>query len=228
MGADVHDGPRPGLHSLDQERTASRRRTGGRRSAARGRREGGAPACRREDRTPQARAERRWHDASSTDALVVFMPSGRRGRFAIGTPLLQAARSLGVDVDSVCGGRGICGRCQVEVAEGEFAKHGVTSSGRASLAASAPSSSATPTRARPAGRPAPLLLGPASYGDVVIDVPPDSQVHRQVVRKAAEARGDRARSGRAPALCRGRRAGHARSGRRPAAPAEGAARANGS
>ena len=31
---------------------------------------------------------------------------------------------LGVDLDSVCGGRGICGRCQVEVDEGEHAKHG--------------------------------------------------------------------------------------------------------
>ena len=34
---------------------------------------------------------------SKPDALVVFMPSGRRGRFPLGTPLLQAARSLGVD-----------------------------------------------------------------------------------------------------------------------------------
>ena len=30
-----------------------------------------------------------------------------------GTTVLDAARSLGVDIDSVCGGRGICGRCQV-------------------------------------------------------------------------------------------------------------------
>ena len=64
---------------------------------------------------------------SDTDALVVFLPSGKRGRFATGTPLLQAARELGVDIDSVCGGRGLCGRCQVVVAEGEFAKHGVRS-----------------------------------------------------------------------------------------------------
>jgi uncharacterized 2Fe-2S/4Fe-4S cluster protein (DUF4445 family) len=61
------------------------------------------------------------------EPLVVFMPSGKRGRFPVGTPLLSAARSLGVDVDSVCGGRGICGRCQVLIAEGEFAKHGVRS-----------------------------------------------------------------------------------------------------
>ena len=64
---------------------------------------------------------------SRRDPLVVFTPSGKRGRFAVGTPLLAAARTLGVDVDSVCGGRAICGRCQVLVAEGEFAKHGVRS-----------------------------------------------------------------------------------------------------
>ena len=63
-----------------------------------------------------------------TDPLVVFTPSGKRGRFPVGTPLLTAARQLGVDIDSVCGGRAICGRCQVLVAEGEFAKHGVRSS----------------------------------------------------------------------------------------------------
>ena len=64
---------------------------------------------------------------TAKEPLVVFMPSGKRGRFPVGTPLLQAARALGVDVDSVCGGRGICGRCQIEVSEGEFAKLGVTS-----------------------------------------------------------------------------------------------------
>jgi uncharacterized 2Fe-2S/4Fe-4S cluster protein (DUF4445 family) len=50
---------------------------------------------------------------SETDALVVFLPSGKRGRFAVGTPVLQAARELGVDIDSVCGGRGLCGRCSL-------------------------------------------------------------------------------------------------------------------
>ena len=62
------------------------------------------------------------------EALVLFMPSGRRGNFPVGTPVLDAARSLGVYIESVCGGRGICGRCQVVVAEGRFAKHGITSS----------------------------------------------------------------------------------------------------
>ena len=62
-----------------------------------------------------------------TTSKVVFTPSGKRGEIEHGASLLEAARSLGVDLDSVCGGRGICSRCQVEVAEGDFAKHGVLS-----------------------------------------------------------------------------------------------------
>ena len=57
------------------------------------------------------------------EALVVFTPSGRRGRFQTGTTVLQAAQELGVDIDSVCGGRAICGRCQVLLSEGSFPKH---------------------------------------------------------------------------------------------------------
>ena len=65
---------------------------------------------------------------AATDAMVVFTPSGKRGRFELGTSLLSAARTLGVDIDSVCGGRALCTRCQVLIAEGEFAKHNVRSS----------------------------------------------------------------------------------------------------
>ena len=58
---------------------------------------------------------------------VVFTPSGKRGTFPVGTNLLQAARDLGVDLDSVCGGRGICGRCQITISKGRFAKFGIES-----------------------------------------------------------------------------------------------------
>ena len=61
------------------------------------------------------------------DARVVFTPSGKRGYFPVGTPVLQAAQNLGVDIDSVCGGRGICGRCQIVQATGEFPKHRINS-----------------------------------------------------------------------------------------------------
>src|SRR6188474_776294 len=66
--------------------------------------------------------------AAAADPQVIFTPSGRRGRVPAGTTVLDAARSLGVDIDSVCGGRGICGRCAVTPAFGTFAKHGITSS----------------------------------------------------------------------------------------------------
>ena len=47
---------------------------------------------------------------ANTDPLVIFTPSGKRGNFPVGTPVLTAARQLGVDLDSVCGGRGICSK----------------------------------------------------------------------------------------------------------------------
>lgn len=47
---------------------------------------------------------------------VEFAPSGKHGEFAAGTSVLDAARQLEVDVASACGGRGLCGRCQVRLA----------------------------------------------------------------------------------------------------------------
>lgn len=119
------------------------------------------------------------------EALVVFTPSGRRGHFPIGTPLLQAARSLGVDIDSVCGGRGLCGRCQVQLSEGEFAKHGVTSLAD-NLSPVGPVERDYCSH-QPIASGRRLSCATQVLGDVVIDVPADSQVHRQIVRKAAEA-----------------------------------------
>jgi uncharacterized 2Fe-2S/4Fe-4S cluster protein (DUF4445 family) len=120
------------------------------------------------------------------DPLIVFMPSGRRGRFPLGTPVLQAARQLGVDIDSVCGGRAICGRCQVVVSEGEFAKLGVTSKGDHLSDFSAVEQRYADKRGMKAGRR--LSCQAVVQGDLVIDVPEDSQVHKQVVRKRAEMR----------------------------------------
>ncbi len=114
------------------------------------------------------------------------MPSGRRGRFPVGTPLLDCARQLGVDIDSVCGGRGICGRCQVVVAEGEFAKHGINSVAEHVSPRGEPENRFDSRKGLAAERR--LSCHALLWGDIVIDVPPDSQVHKQVVRKRAEVR----------------------------------------
>jgi uncharacterized 2Fe-2S/4Fe-4S cluster protein (DUF4445 family) len=121
-----------------------------------------------------------------TDPLVVFTPSGKRGRFPVGTPVLTAARQLGVDIDSVCGGRALCGRCQVEVGEGSFAKHGLASTAAHLDAITATEMRFDEKKGLPAGRR--LACQALLRGDVVIDVPQESQVHKQVVRKRAEAR----------------------------------------
>ena len=119
-----------------------------------------------------------------TDSVrVVFTPSGRQGEVERGTNLLNAARELGVDLDTVCGGRGICGRCQVIPEVGEFAKHGITSTADA-LSAPGPSETTDYRGRRPLGSDRHRLGCHAEVcGDVVVDVPPESQVHRQVVRK---------------------------------------------
>lgn len=122
----------------------------------------------------------------SSDPLVIFTPSGKRGRFPVGTPVLSAARSLGVDLDSVCGGRGICSKCQITPGYGEFPKHGVTVRESALSEWNAVEERYDQKRGLKPGRR--LGCQATVQGDVVIDVPPESQVHRQVVRKAADAR----------------------------------------
>ena len=121
-----------------------------------------------------------------SDALVIFTPSGKRGRFALGTPVLTAARQLGVDLDSVCGGRGICSKCQISPGYGEFSKHGVTVAQNALSDWNAVEQRYHDKRGLKDGRR--LGCQAQIMGDVVIDVPAESQVHRQVVRKAASAR----------------------------------------
>jgi uncharacterized 2Fe-2S/4Fe-4S cluster protein (DUF4445 family) len=124
--------------------------------------------------------------APEAEPLVIFTPSGRRGRFAQGTTVLDAARALGVDIDSVCGGRGICGRCQVEQSVGSFPKHGIESKA-ANLSPLGPvEADYRSQKGLASGRR--LSCTATVRGDVVVDVPPESQVYRQVVRKGLELR----------------------------------------
>lgn len=123
--------------------------------------------------------------SESEQALLVFTPSGRRGSFPIGSSVLDAARELGVDLDSVCGGRGLCGRCQVHCSEGEFSKHNIVS--RVEHLGEGTRVEARYQRINgdfAKGRR--LGCQATIQGDLVIDIPPDSQVHKQVIRKALD------------------------------------------
>ena len=121
------------------------------------------------------------------DVKVLFMPSGRRGFFPRGTPLLDAARSLGVDIDSVCGGRGLCGRCQISCVTGSFAKHQIESDVD-HLSAFSTTEEKFEERKGPLKEGRRLSCHTTLLDDAVIDVPAESQVHRQVVRKEMESR----------------------------------------
>lgn len=122
-------------------------------------------------------------DPRQTDPLVLFMPSGKRGRFPVGTPVLDAARKLGVYVESVCGGRATCGRCQIEVQEGNFAKHKIVSSLEHISEKGPKEERYEKVRGLPDGRR--LSCSALILGDLVVDVPQDTVVNAQVVRKAA-------------------------------------------
>jgi len=114
---------------------------------------------------------------------IVFTPSGQRGKIAVGKSVLDAAQQLGVDLDTVCGGRGICDRCQVDQIVGEFIKFDVHSKVEHLSPLSVSEREffkENPRLNRRLGCQAKLL------GDVIIDIPPESQAHRQVVRKRAD------------------------------------------
>lgn len=124
--------------------------------------------------------------SNPSDPLVLFMPSGKRGRFPKGTAVLEAARQLGVYVESVCGGRATCGRCQVEVQEGNFAKHKIVSSNDHISPRGPKELRYKEVRGLEDHRR--LSCSATIEGDLVIDVPQDTVVNAQVIRKAV---GDR-------------------------------------
>ena len=123
-------------------------------------------------------------ETNKEKSLVVFTPSGHRDYFENGSTLLEAARKLGVDLDSVCGGRGICGRCQIEPAFGEFAKHKINAREEN---ISAPGDLEVNYKGRKEmGGNRRLACSAKILGDLIIDIPPDSHIHKQVIRKTVD------------------------------------------
>ena len=119
---------------------------------------------------------------SDQNPLVIFMPSGRRGRFPAGTPVLDAARELGVGIESICSGRLTCGKCKVRVEEGQFAKHGVTSAADHLTPVGGDERELLHAMHADDCR---LACTAQVTDDVLIYVPEESRAHKQIIRKAA-------------------------------------------
>ncbi len=131
-----------------------------------------------------AAAESATNEMSMIEHRVVFTPSGLSGIVDDGTSVLDAAAQLGADLDTVCGGRGICGRCQVEPSAGEFAKWAISVDGAALSPWGLLEENYKGKRTIAEGRR--LGCSARICGDVVIDIPAESQIHKQVIRKSID------------------------------------------
>ncbi|MBP1687610.1 MAG: hypothetical protein H6Q33_3753, partial [Deltaproteobacteria bacterium] len=119
------------------------------------------------------RAARERGSVAMTSHRICFLPAGQHGEIEAGTTLREAARLLGVGIETICGGQSVCGKCKVRVLEGPQPEHGISSSG-------AHVSPPTPDEQRYTGR-RPLRDGERLscqarvQGDVVIYVPEESR-----------------------------------------------------
>ena len=119
-------------------------------------------------------------------ATIVFTPSGIRGRVKKGTTILEAAQKLSVDLNSICGARGRCSKCQVELTFGEFNKLNIRSK-ETSVSERNETELIYRTKfhlseERRLGCQTKIL------GDLVVDVPEDSQIHKQIIKKETNLR----------------------------------------
>ena len=115
--------------------------------------------------------------------LVIFQPSGCRGYIEKGKTLKEASIALGVDIEGVCGEKAICGTCKVRIEEGDFEKYGIRST-RENLSPMGPSERKF-FNLQQEGQGYRLACQTQILGDVVIFVPEESRMGKQVVRKAA-------------------------------------------
>ena len=112
---------------------------------------------------------------------VCFTPSGRQFKGEFGDTLLQVAQDAGVAIRSLCGGYGQCHQCWIEVSEGEHSKFGIKCK---------PENVTGVTKLEkqlildnPTYKGKRLACQSCIQGDLVIDVPEESQEHKAYISK---------------------------------------------
>jgi uncharacterized 2Fe-2S/4Fe-4S cluster protein (DUF4445 family) len=125
---------------------------------------------------------------------VAALPSGLRGQVKHGTSLRTALRALGVEIESVCAENATCGKCKVLIAHGDFPQYGVVSSSASLSDRTSEETDYLRRRQVPLEKrgwdPSQVRLACQArvLGDVLVTVPEDSLVGRQIVRKSASPR----------------------------------------
>jgi uncharacterized 2Fe-2S/4Fe-4S cluster protein (DUF4445 family) len=114
---------------------------------------------------------------------VIFQPSGRRGEVERGATIIEASRQIGVDIEALCGGKRLCGKCKVRIEEGSFEKFGMTSS----MTHVSPWQKEEEKYVNEKQRAEGYRLGCCAKleGDALVFVPEESRAGKQVVSKAA-------------------------------------------
>jgi uncharacterized 2Fe-2S/4Fe-4S cluster protein (DUF4445 family) len=113
---------------------------------------------------------------------LILMPSGRRDQIQEGATLLEAAESMGVQIESICGGKQTCHKCHVILEEGSFEKHGINSQ---STHLSPPEDQEIQAL-KELGLPDQRLACAARIkGDALITIPEESRGQKQIIRKSA-------------------------------------------
>lgn len=121
-------------------------------------------------------------DIMATHSLI-FTPSGLKGRAETGESVYDAALRAGVDMQSICGGKGLCKRCQIEVETGSHAKFGITVTDESLARLSPTEKKAIHDGDMISGRR--LACRAKVQGDLVIEVPSDSrEVAMSIAKKA--------------------------------------------
>lgn len=118
------------------------------------------------------------------NCIVIFQPSGRRGYVQKGRTLKEASVALGVDLEGVCGEKAICGTCKLRIEEGNFEKYGIKSSRENLSPMGMTEKKFFNLRQQQEGYR--LACQTHILGNVVIFVPEESRMGKQVVRKAAK------------------------------------------
>lgn len=116
-------------------------------------------------------------------AMVIFQPSGRRGKVPKGISLIEASRMLGVDIETLCGEKRVCGKCRVRIEEGHFERYGI----RSTMGHVSPWQKEEGKFINAEGKELGLRLACVAKveGDVLVFVPEESRAGKQVVSKAA-------------------------------------------
>jgi uncharacterized 2Fe-2S/4Fe-4S cluster protein (DUF4445 family) len=50
---------------------------------------------------------------------VTFLPDGEIAEVEHGATIMEAAEKAGVYINSLCGGKGVCGKCRVQISNGK-------------------------------------------------------------------------------------------------------------